>query len=203
MCRAQLRRLERTPSSSRLRLPAGSPHVGHDDRGDACRRLAVVGARHWHRHAQLWERERAPPANIRWEAATARVALDQFGKASSLFYWCLSVAGSRLTPIRCRRSLIPAGGSWGTPLTTLVQTETAATVSPLVATPAAPCVAVWVKTALLSKRHAGIGHSTFGSPLWCSGDSLELAVAAGKTAATWSTVSRPPSRPITTCHNHT
>src|SRR5258708_23884559 len=78
----------------------------------------------------------------------------------------------------------PGGGSWGTPVTISGANETAATVN-LVATPAGTFVAGWVNGASVKAAMRAVGHSTFGSPAVVgSGDSLELAVAAGKTAAT-------------------
>jgi len=111
-------------------------------------------------------------------------SLDQFGNAVVVFDLVQYVGGSGYAyPLQAVSH--PAGGSWGTPVTISGANETAATVN-LVATPAGTFVAGWVNGASVKAAIRAIGHSTFGSPAVVgSGDSLELAVAAGKTAATW------------------
>ena len=162
----------------------GSPHVAIGDRGDAAAAWSGRGTTLAATRAAggMW----SVPTTLSKSSGggTARVALDQFGNAVVVFDLVQYVGGSGYAyPLQAASH--PAGGSWGTPVTISGANETAATVN-LVATPAGTFVAGWVNGASVKAAIRAIGHSTFGSPAVVgSGDSLELAVAAGKTAATW------------------
>jgi hypothetical protein len=162
----------------------GSPHVALGDRGDAAaawtgRGTALAATR---AAGGTWS---APTTLSKSsEGATARVAIDQFGNSVVVFDAVKYLGGTGYAyPLQAVSH--PAGGSWGTVTTISGANDTAATVN-LVATPAGTFVAGWVNSYTVEAAIRTPGNSSFG-PLVVvgSGNVLELAVAPGKTAATW------------------
>jgi len=163
----------------------GSPHVALNDRGDAA--LA------WSGRGTTFVATR--PAGGAWSAptkvsatsagATARIAIDYAGNAVALFELVKSTGSGYVYPLQAVSH--PAGGSWGAPATISGVNETAASPN-IVATPLGTFVAAWTESATGAVKAVirPAGQTAFGAATVIGyGSQPFLAVAAGKTAATW------------------
>jgi hypothetical protein len=163
----------------------GSPQVAINNRGDAAiawtgRGTALVAIRV---AGGTWS---APTTVSRQSAgATARIALDDSGNAVAIFEQVVLSGSSYVYPVQA--SSRPVNGTWGTPGTISAPHDDASSPN-LVATPSGTFVAGWVDNTTNTVHAATrtIGQNTFWSPANVgNGTSLNLAAAAGRTAATW------------------
>jgi hypothetical protein len=163
----------------------GSPQVAISNRGDAAiawtgRGTALAAIR---------------PAGGTWSApttiskqsagATARIALDDSGNGVAIFEQVVLSGSSYVYPVQAVSR--PLNGSWSTPSTISAPKDYASSPN-LVATPAGTFVAGWVDDTT-NTVHAAVrtaGQNAFWSPANVgTGTSVDLGVAAGRTAATW------------------
>jgi hypothetical protein len=153
----------------------GDAAIAWTGRGTALAAIRVAGG--------TWS---APTTISRQSAgATARIALDDSGNAVAIFEQVVFSGSSYVYPVQAVSR--PVNGSWSTP-TTISATNDYASSPNLVATPAGTFVAGWVNNTT-NTVHAAVrtvGQNAFWSPANVgTGNSLNLAVAASRTAAIW------------------
>ena len=163
----------------------GSPQVAINDRGDAAiawtgRGTALVTTRS---AGGTW----STPTTVSKQSAgaTARIALDNSGNAVAIFEQVKLLGSSYVYPVQAVSR--PVDGSWSAPTTISAPSDYASSPN-LVATPAGTFVAGWVDDTTNTVHAAirAVGQNVFASPSYVGvGNSLDLAVAPGGTAATW------------------
>jgi hypothetical protein len=163
----------------------GGLHVALNDRGDGAAVWSGRGTTRVATRAEGGSWSAPTTVSTQSEGGTASIALDDSGNAVAAFAIVQYSGGGYVYPVQAVSR--PAGGLWSAPASISGASEYA-TATTLVATPAGTFVAGWTDDNTLAVRAAirPQGQTAFGPPVSISsGSQIELAVAAGRTAATW------------------
>ena len=163
----------------------GSAQVAINNRGDAA--IAWTGRGTALTAIRVAGGTWSAPTTISKQSAgaTARIALDDLGNAVAIFEQVVLSGSSYVYPVQAVSR--PVNGSWSAASTISAPKDYASSPN-LVATPAGTFVAGWVDDTT-NTVHAAVrpaGQNVFWSPANVGGGtSVDLAAAAGRTAATW------------------